>query len=296
MQRGQPLFARFSELPICHDEPRRQEGLRASALIPLCHEGRVIGAVGLGSHRNGELPPPTRLGLEALAAQASGAIARIRSEAHRSRLERQLLEISDREQARIGHEIHDGLCQHLVSLAFDANSLRREMASKKYPEERIARRIARYLDEAITETRQLARGLFPVRLERDGLAPALEELAKATRNRFKVRCHFTATGLLIGVPGTTATHLYRIAQEAVANAVKHSQSRNISICLRSREARLELKVTDDGRGLPVTRQEKAGLGLHIMDYRARTIGGSLRISRGRRAGTSVSCCVPCPPA
>ncbi len=211
----------------------------------------------------------------------------------RHSLERQLLEISDREQARIGQDIHDGLCQHLVSLAFDANWLRNALSSKGRPEATKARRIADCLDQAITEARQLARGLFPVRLETEGLAPALEELANATAARFKLHCRFDSKGTVSVKNAAVATHLYRIAQEAVANAVKHSGARNLSIQLRARARTLELTIEDDGSGLPSrTSRKSAGMGLHIMDYRARSIGGSLQLGAAPAGGTVVCCCVP----
>jgi signal transduction histidine kinase len=118
-------------------------------------------------------------------------------------------------------------------------------------------------------------------------------LAKATAARFKLRCRFTSRGPVVLKDSAVATHLYRIAQEALANAVKHSQARSVSIRLRADANRLELSIEDDGRGLASARRKQAaGLGLHIMDYRARTIGGTLRLGRGRRGGTLVSCCVP----
>ena len=211
----------------------------------------------------------------------------------RHRLERQLLEISDREQARIGQDIHDGLCQHLVSLAFDANALHQELSAQTRPEARTARRIAAVLDQAITESRQLSRGLFPVRLETEGLPSALEELAATTRDRFKLRCRFASKGPVAVENGPMATHLYRIAQEAVSNAIKHSAGRRISIRLIGRAELLELSVEDDGMGLSAAKRKQAtGMGLHIMEYRARTIGGKLDIGPGRRGGTLVCCCIP----
>ncbi len=295
VQRGKPLFGSYRDLPVPHDDARRSEGLRATALLPLCHNQQVIGALALSSHTADEIATPTRVVIEAIAAQATGAIARIRAENDRHRLERQILEISDREQARIGQEIHDSLCQHLVSLAFDANSLHRALAARRRPETKISRRIAHYLDEAITESRQLSRGLFPVRLATEGLSPALDELARTTRSRFKVRCRFSGKGPVAVKDSAVATHLYRIAQEAVANAIKHSQARSISIRLRAHADRLDLSIEDNGRGFAPARPKKPlGLGLHIMDYRARSIEGTLRLGRGRRGGTLVSCCIPHP--
>jgi PAS domain S-box-containing protein len=106
----------------------------------------------------------------------------------RVRLERQLLEISDREQGRIGQDIHDGLCQQLVSIAFDANSLEKSLTSQAHPESKFARRMAMLLDEAISESRRVSRGLYPVRLESEGLVSALKDLARSTSERFGLRC------------------------------------------------------------------------------------------------------------
>ncbi len=134
-----------------------------------------------------------------------------------------------------------------------------------------------------------------MRLGTEGLPPALEELAKATRDRFQIGCHFATHGPAPALERATATHLYRIAQEAVANAVKHSRARSLQIRLCTRAQDIELSVEDDGAGLSAaSRSKSTGLGLHIMDYRARTIGGALRFARGRNGGTVVSCCVPCP--
>jgi PAS domain S-box-containing protein len=214
----------------------------------------------------------------------------------RKRLERQILEISDREQARIGQDIHDGLCQHLVSLAFDANSLKKQLAAQRRPEAKTARRLADFLDQAITESRQLSRGLFPVRLEKEGLAPALEELAGTIRSRFKLQCRFEGKGGLgVVEDSTVATHLYRIAREAVTNAVKHSQAQRVRIRLRDRAGQIELRIEDNGAGLSSeTQRESKGMGLYIMDYRARMIGASLQVKHRPRGGTIVSCCVPRP--
>ena len=209
------------------------------------------------------------------------------------RLERQILEISDREQARIGQEIHDGLCQQLVSLAFDANSLAEQLASKQLPQTPTAQRIADFLDRAITESRQLARGLFPIRLEAEGLLSALEELARTTRERFGVECQFQCEQVSGVKTKAVATHLYRIAQEAVTNALRHGRPKSVILRLKTRGSQLELGVEDDGLGISASnRKRSGGMGLHIMDYRARSMGGSFSIEAGTCGGTVVSCCVP----
>jgi PAS domain S-box-containing protein len=406
IKKGQPIYDLYERLPSWRDQIRNQEGLRTVAILPLCHEGGIVGTLNLASHTHDAIPPQTRVLMEALAAQAAGAIARIRAETalqqsearlrtiitgvpivlfavdqdgrmifedgralaavgikpgehvgrlmaevfgqypmilehlrralageefsasvelrgvafdcwycptrdqagrltgfigvannitERQGLERQILEISDREQARIGQDIHDGLCQQLVSLAFDANSLEDRLKKVGRPEAATASRIALYLDHTISEARQLSRGLFPIRLEAEGLPSALEELAKTTHERSHMRCRFENNDPIPVKNSAIATHLYRIAQEAVNNAVKHSQAKNISIQLLSRPEHLELTIEDDGVGLaPPVPGRRGGMGLHIMDYRARSLGGTLRTSPGSHGGTTVSCCVPYP--
>ncbi len=293
LRQHQPLFGQQGALTLLPDEAFVREGMRAYAVLPLSHENRVIGALALASHSVNEIPARTKVVLEAIAAQAAGAIARIHAETEQRRLERQLLEISDREQARIGQDIHDGLCQYLVSLAFDANTLGSRLSLQAHPEAAIAQRLAELLDRAITESRQLSRGLFPIRLEGEGLVPALEELARTTRERFQVRCRLTSKAPVFIQDSTVATHLYRIAQEAVNNAVKHSRAKAISISLHARAGQLELKIADNGTGFaPGAAGTATGMGLHIMDYRARSIGGTLRSSPASSGGTLVCCCVP----
>jgi PAS domain S-box-containing protein len=257
------------------------DGLRSLAVIPMRHEGEILGALNLASHVQDEIPLPIGVALETIAAQAAGAIARIR-------LERQILEISDREQARIGQDIHDGLCQQLIGMAFNANSLEQTLNSEERPEAATARRICGLLDEAITEARRVCRGLYPVRLKTEGLVSALEELAHTVTERYSVRCecHIATRRLICDI--TTATHLYRIAQEAVNNAVKHSGAHNIELRLAASDGMLELQVHDDGAGLKINTGQAGGMGLHIMDYRARSIGGNLEI-RDTGSGTTVCC-------
>lgn len=276
--------------PICSIDGNTEgcfwsgDGLRALAVIPMRHEGEVLGALNLGSHLQDEIPLPIGVALETIAAQAAGAIARIR-------LERQILEISDREQARIGQDVHDGLCQQLIGMAFNANSLEQSLSSGNRPEAAAARKICILLDEAITEARRVCRGLYPVRLKTEGLVPALEELAHTVTERFNLHCDCELGSRRLFCDVTTATHLYRIAQEAVNNAVKHSAARHIRIRLSASEGGLELQVQDDGTGIQASPGRAGGMGLHIMDYRARTIGGSLDI-HGNGGGTSVCCRVP----
>lgn len=207
----------------------------------------------------------------------------------RKQLERKVLEISDREQARIGQDLHDGLCQHLVSTAFSANMLQQQLAVGGRPEAKSAGQISALLDDSITQARNLARGLYPVRVEAEGLATALQELATHTSRRFEVTCSFVYDGKANVSDTATAIHLYRIAQEAVMNAAKHARSRNIVIGLAAYGTRVRLTVEDDGVGISATPADPGGMGLRIMNYRARMIGGTFEIARGKQGGTLTIC-------
>lgn len=214
----------------------------------------------------------------------------------RHRLEREILEISDREQARIGQDLHDGLCQQLVSLGFDNNSLEQQLSAHAPAEVAAVQKMGQVLDDAIAEARALARGLFPVQLEADGLSLALRQLAAGVGARARVHCRLDCPQPVLIRDNTVATHLYRIAQEAVNNAVKHSRAGSILIELKINQNRIELKVSDNGIGIPISRHPAGGMGLHIMNYRAQAIGGTLNIERGARHGTLVSCSLPQPSA
>lgn len=211
----------------------------------------------------------------------------------RRRLEREIVEISDREQARIGQDLHDGLCQRLVSLAFDASTLRENLRQRGALDPRRLANIEVNLDAAITEARQLSRGLFPIRLEFEGLAPALDDLARNTRTRFGIECDFDCSHPPTIKNAAIATHLYRIAQEAVTNAIKHARPTQITIELAATAGALCLRIGDNGCGAtPDPDGRESGLGLHIMKYRANAIGASLAVERGAENGTVVACVLP----
>lgn len=214
--------------------------------------------------------------------------------AERRELEKRILEISEREQARIGQDLHDGLCQHLVGTAFAANLLQQKLADQDRPEAAEAAKIAGLLDESITQARQLARGLYPVRLEELGLVTALSEMTGNLGEMFRHECGFEFRGEDIDVEQPVAVHLYRIAQEALTNAVRHGRPRHVSLGLRRDADGIELRIEDDGVGIAGKPQGEGGLGLRIMEYRARMLGGSFSIEPRRDGGTVVTCIVPNP--
>ena len=207
----------------------------------------------------------------------------------RKRLEKEILEISDREQARIGRDLHDDLCQRLVSIAFASNLLEKRLREKSLVGAADASTIARQLDESITQARTLARVLYPVKLESEGLAAALQELAISVSNRPTLLCEVDCPGPVPIGDIAVATHLYRIAQEAVSNAVRHAQASRIVIGLQMRDGGITLSVTDNGIGLSDDVNQRHGMGLHTMQYRARMIDGRLEIKRAESGGTRVTC-------
>src|SRR6266850_6124634 len=197
----------------------------------------------------------------------------------RKRLEREILEISNREQRRIGHDLHDGVCQQLAGIAFMTSTLADELEENGITQSSQADQISRLINEVIDQTRGVARGLFPVRLEENGLASALEELAANARELFKVNCSFVADGPPCRVENGIAPHLYYIVLEAVANAVKHGRAKNIAITLEPAGDRYLLSVKDDGIGFSQSDGKLNGMGIRIMQYRARVIGASLTLQR-----------------
>jgi len=288
---GQSVFIGREQIPRSLEVLWGSHGLRALASVPVRHQGAVLGLLNLGSYRMDEIPPATRVGVEMIASQVAAAIARIKAESERLRLQREILEISDREQAHMGQDIHDGLCQQLIGMGFSANSLEKSLASQARPEAPTARKLCALLDETITESRRVCRGLYPIRLSTEGLAPALQDLASTTHARHNLNCVCQVEGPALDCDLNTATHLYRIAQEAINNAVKHSGAHNIHLQLTHSDGTVTLQIKDDGRGLDQSGRRNQGMGLHIMEYRARILGGSFRIE-GSHQGTVVSCLIP----
>ena len=213
--------------------------------------------------------------------------------ATRQKLEQELLSVSEREQHRIGNELHDSLCQHLTSTALAGQVLREKLEARKSPETPDAIRVVELIEDGIGLARSLARGLFPVLLDKQGLLSALNELAATTREFSKLECVFESDELVSVDDAATATHLFRIAQEAVRNAVKHSGAGRIVIRCSEDEDGVRLEVRDDGGGISERSGGKApgmGLGLQVMRHRASMIGAAFDIRSDDR-GTVVSCLV-----
>ena len=207
----------------------------------------------------------------------------------RMRLEKEMTEVTERERRRLGHDLHDSLCQHLTGTALAAQVLRAKLNSKLVEEAEEAGKLVGLIEEGIDLTRSLARGLFSPDLERGGLANALEGLAHNTQERTGIHCEFQHDDSQ-SEPGDAAvlTQFYRIAQEAVTNAVKHARAQRIVIELDAADGELRLNVFDDGVGLGDT-SETSGLGLRMMRHGANLIGADFRALRRSPAGTIISC-------
>jgi signal transduction histidine kinase len=211
----------------------------------------------------------------------------------RTRLQKELLETSERVQRRIGYDLHDGLGQHLTGTALAGQVLGQKLAGQSLPEAAEADRVVELIEEAIELTRTLARSLHPIEIQTGRLADNFQELAASASDRFKVSCQFECHPAA-PLPGmndvNVATHLYRIAQEAITNAVRHGKARHINVRLDSTDKEIVLTIIDDGIGLPENARNGDGLGLRIMAYRASMIGATFNIERlFSLYGTRVTC-------
>jgi len=210
-------------------------------------------------------------------------------------LEREILQIADREKQHIARELHDGLCQSLAGVAALASALSRSLAEKgQTGPAAAADEIVRLLNETIGETRDFAHGLGLIGRNGAGLAGELESLARNIRQTRGASCAFTHEWRCPDLRDETQTHLLRIAQEAVRNAVAHGRAKQIDICLQCADGSGVLSIRDNGVGLANDYRDRGGIGLNTMDYRARAIGGSLAVRRRPEGGTAVVCAFPLP--
>ncbi len=299
-------FDRTEAIAAAQADARKQLGWMASAMTLLSFALWAVLHFAFGARLarlaesvrafgEGKADAPAALGGADEVGKLSGAFSamaeklRVR-EAEQVRLEREVMEISERERQRIGHDLHDGLGQRLTAASMTANAL--VTAAQNAGAPALAERgedIGRQLREAIAETRSLAHGLAPVALVDDGLMTALATLAESTRRGGTVRCVFECAEPVRVADAEIAGHLYRIAQEAVNNALKHAAPAEIRIGLECREGALLLEVDDDGAGFDENADAREGIGLRAMRYRARLVGGALGIGSAPAGGTRISC-------
>jgi PAS domain S-box-containing protein len=210
----------------------------------------------------------------------------------RKRLERQLPDVAEREQRRIGQDLHDSLGQLVTGIRYLNDVLREKLVRKSLPEAADARRMAQLLDDLKSQIRQLARGLHPVPISAEGLMTALGQLADHFSKLHQICCRFDCPHPVWVANGVVATHLFRIAQEAVNNSIEHGQARVITVSLSATNGTLCLDILDDGCGRSHGAWRAKGIGLQIMKSRSEAIGGALQFVPASPRGMRVRCSVP----
>lgn len=213
--------------------------------------------------------------------------------AERMKMQKEILEVRDREQKRIGQDLHDGLAQQLAAISFVGKVLQRKLETQGNPEAFRAGEIMELVRNSIYETKRIARGFYPIELEKHGLFSALQELAINTQKQFRVVCECQFDDSTQIDDKDFAIHLYRISQEAVHNAIKHGQAKRILISSGRSNGHIHFSVYDDGRGIENEAVAAAaeGMGIRNMNYRAKMIGASLSIERQEGGGTVVNCVI-----
>ena len=209
----------------------------------------------------------------------------------RKLLQQEVLDTAANERRRIGHELHDGLGQFLAGISFRAQALENNLAASAAPQEIDAAELAQLISKAISQTRSLARGLDPEELELGGLPAALQSLSTETNTFFGVQCFLRCTADL-RLPAQGSVALYRIAQEAIHNAITHGDAQRIEIYLSTDDGHLILRIKDNGAGFDGEAPSRSGMGLRVMHYRARSIGAQLKVASKPGNGTEVCCLIP----
>lgn len=219
--------------------------------------------------------------------------------AERRRLEGELLQAEEQQQRAFGMELHDGLGQQLTSIAFLGASLRQRLEEQAHPQAEAAKRVVDLVNQASEMTRALARGLYPGSLESHGLPAALQQLAESNRMANGISCYVHAAPLADPIDPLLAINLYRSAQEAVSNAIRHGKAKHVRIELVLVDGHYRLTVNDDGRGFPAVqetgseeRNRSFGMGLRNLRYRSNLIGGSIRVDSQPEGGTTVTVIYP----
>jgi len=212
----------------------------------------------------------------------------------RKRVEKEILEISQKEQRRFGSQLHDEVCQELMGIMLLAKVLTQKMEREGAPEAIELKGISELIDKSVTHAREMARGLYPVELEGTSLMRSLRALALRTQDLFMISCEFHCPKPIVIDDNNIATHLYRIAQEGVNNAIRHGKASQIQIGLLEDQGEVSLSVKDNGVGIIQSIQKPRGIGLNIMKYRARMIEGSLTLEANQPQGVILKCVLKTP--
>jgi PAS domain S-box-containing protein len=210
------------------------------------------------------------------------------------RLEQEILQVSDLEQRRIGQDLHDGLGQEITAMSFLNSTLRNSLKAKGLPEADTAERLAEMLKNAGKDVRKISHGLQPVAADPESLVTSIRNLVTGAHLANGVKCLFRAESAMAMHNHGAANHLYRIAQEAMQNALRHGKPKELVISLTRVSERVILEVRDDGRGIAPQPGKSHGIGLSTMKYRAGVMNGVLEIIQPPEGGTLVRCTVPDP--
>jgi len=259
----------------------QEHGVASGLTVVIAGRGGPFGVLGAHSKRPQKHSIVDVHFVQSVATMLAAAI-------ERHELEDELLHISDEEQRRIGRDLHDGLCQHLAGIEFRTEALARDLENNPEICDEVTK-IGTLIRSGTRQARMLSRGLTPVEVEANGLMSALNELAASSAQLFPVECHFLCDEPVLLADHVAATHLYRIAQEAISNAVRHARAKVIDISLQIHGDDTVLMITNDGLSLPTEPVRPGGMGLRIMRYRAEMIGATLRISSTAEGKTAVIC-------
>ena len=296
-----PSFAKFTGF-----QSSQVVGKRLSALSPLNAVRRGLQQAALERERfleeispyatsEGERWAEWRIGpVKDKAGRTTHWLVILRDITERKRLEKEILEINDRVQGRIGQDLHDGLCQQLAGIELMSQVLEQKLASRSKADAARIGEIAGHVRDAISQTRLLARGLSPITLEFEGLMSGLQELASNTEKIFRVACVFQCDTPVLLPDQTIATHLFRIAQEAVSNAIRHGKAKRIVIKLARRACDWCSRSRTTALGFPQLPPSQKGMGLRIMQSRSALIGGVLAVENNPAGGVTVTCSVAFP--
>ena len=302
----------------------KAEGICATAFIPLVVEQKLIGelmtyynaphvftdkeinlavsiarqlALGVYRKRAEEALWKAKILLEERVRQRTSALHAANVELQeqierRKGLEGEILEVSDREQQRLGQELHDGLCQHLTAVAFMIKSVALRLKNHRVIDVEDLEKISELISQAVMDARKMAHGLHKLEIDSANLLPALQDLV--SREPWRTPCRLKIKTKVHLDNDAMASHLYRLLREAVINAQKHAQAKEIVVEIGRRNGQIVFSVIDDGIGIPAGPNAARGLGFHIMNYRARSIGARLEIASQKKSGTRVACYLPQP--
>ncbi len=276
-------------------ERARQFGLHYVAAFPIRVGGKVAGSFQVYAPRADFFDEIELNLLTQVSEDISFALTAIADLTERKRLEQEVLEISAREQRRIGQDLHDDLCQWLAGTEFSASALAKDLAVRSSANAARALKIAESIRQSLGRARMLARGLVPAVIEAEGLAGALRELANNSAEMFRIRCFYEGPEAVQVHDSARALHLYRIAQEAISNAVRHGCAGEVLIQLQPAGDRVAMLIRDDGAGIPQPLPQSSGMGLRTMRYRAEIVGAVLEVRPGAKGGTEILCTFPTQP-